>query len=169
MKSLFKSIGLYDEFIFETEMTKNQFVMNLKKFIYESDFSIFEIADYSIPSRFEYRGIVNENDFIIRRKKHFFDNNIQNPTIKGVLDEKDGKTWIKMELSPSNHSFFKILFLLTFLCILFLNFNFKNNSDVTFILISIFMVIIQYFILKRNIKKSKYDFKRELTFIVQKK
>ncbi|MBW8523580.1 hypothetical protein K0U91_12450 [Chryseobacterium chendengshani] len=167
MKFLFKSIGLYDEFIFETEISKTQFLMNLKKFIYKSDFSIFEIADYSIPNRFEYRGLVNDDDFMIRRRRHFFDNNIQNPIIRGLICEQNGITLIKIELSPSNDSFIKILILLSFLSIILLNFN--KNDDVTFILISILMLIIQYFILKRNIKKSKYDFKRELTFIAQKK
>ncbi|MCU7617006.1 hypothetical protein NZ698_07335 [Chryseobacterium sp. PBS4-4] len=72
MNSFFKSIGLYDELNFETTMNKAEFIENLEKIIYESDFSLFETAEYSIPNRYEYKGYVNKNGFLVKRRRHFF-------------------------------------------------------------------------------------------------
>jgi hypothetical protein len=168
MNSFFKTIGLYDELNFETIMNKTEFIENLEKIIYESDFSLFETAEYSIPNRYEYKGYVNKNEFLVKRRRHFFDSNIPNPFIKGIINDENGKTLIKMEFTPVKYFIVSLIFLIVFL-IIFFSITFQANSDMSFIMIiPLIGAVTHYFTLKRNIKKGKYDFERELNFIVQK-
>ncbi|WP_336733224.1 hypothetical protein, partial [Chryseobacterium sp. VD8] len=79
MNSFYKSIGLYDELIFETTMDKAEFIYILKKLIYHSNFSFFENSEYLIPKRYEYKGYLNKNEFLIMRRRHLFDMSSPNP------------------------------------------------------------------------------------------
>jgi len=167
MDSFFKSIGLYDTLDFETEMSKSELIINLKKLVYKSDFSIFEAADYSIPNRFEYKGFVNENNFTLRRRKHFFDSKIPNSNIKGVVYEKNGKTFIKTEFIPVQYLIINLILpVLIFSALSLL----INESGLLFFSIAAITITTcnYYFTTKINIKRNKYDFERELNFIAQK-
>ncbi|MDQ0593180.1 hypothetical protein QFZ37_001549 [Chryseobacterium ginsenosidimutans] len=149
-------------------MNRAEFTESLKKIIYESNFNIFETAEYSIPNRYEYKGYVNKSGFVIRRRKHFFDGNIPNPYIKGTINEENGKTLIKIEFTPVKYFIVSFIFLIVFL-IIFFNITFQGSSDMFFIvIIPLIGFVTHYFTLKRNITKGKYDFERELNFIVQK-
>jgi hypothetical protein len=168
MNSFFKTIGLYDELSFETTMNKAEFIENLEKLIYHSDFSFFETAEYSIPNRYEYKGYVNKNGFLVIRRRHLFDSNAANPYIKGTINEENGKTLIKMEFTPVKYFIVSLIFLIFFL-IIFFNITFQDSSDMSFIvIIPLIGAVTHYFTLKRNITRGKYDFERELNFIVQK-
>ena len=110
MNSFFLNIGLYDELSFETTMNKAEFIENLEKIIYKSNFSLFETSEYSIPSRYEYKGYVNRNGFLIRRRGYLFERNTPNPYIKGAINEENGKTLIKMEFTPINFFLYPLFF-----------------------------------------------------------
>lgn len=73
-----------------------------------------------------------------------------------------------MEFTPIKYSGISLIFPIIFL-IIFFNIPFQGSSDMSFIvIIPIIGVINYYFTLKRNITRGKYDFERELNFIVQK-
>ncbi|MDN4013958.1 hypothetical protein QX233_15905 [Chryseobacterium gambrini] len=168
MNSFYKSIGLYDELIFETTMDKAEFMYILKKLIYHSNFSFFENSEYLIPKRYEYKGYLNKNEFLIMRRRHLFDMSSPNPYIRGTINDENGKTFIRMEFTPIKYSGISLIFPIIFL-IIFFNIPFQGSSDMSFIvIIPIIGVINYYFTLKRNITRGKYDFERELNFIVQK-
>ena len=96
MDSFFKNIGLYDHLNFNIEMDKSEFVESLKKITYETNTSFISlIPDQGIPTRFEYRGLINADNFIIKRRKHLFDINIYRSIIKGNIVEEMNKTVIK--------------------------------------------------------------------------
>lgn len=170
MNSFYKSIGLFEELTFVTESNKTEFVLDLEKLIYKSNFGIFEVSEYSIPNRYEYRGIVNDHDFIIRRRKRFFENTIPNPKIKGRIDEKNGETYITVVFMPLTYHVLRIVFLVIVFSIIIVNMNHSKNNEMIFIiLIPVFAVLTQYFIVKRGIAKEKYNFARELNFIINKR
>ncbi|CAD7798084.1 hypothetical protein CHRY9390_00278 [Chryseobacterium aquaeductus] len=168
MNSFYKNIGLYEYQTFEIEMNKSEFLEHLKKITYKTNSSFISfIPDHGIPTRFEYRGFVTKDNFIIKRRKRFFDYNIFPSIIKGVISEKNNVTLIKIEFTPfSIHLLPLVLAPLLFLLIAI--FEIRNEENYFMIAVPIILAVSQYFILKKNIKRDKYDFERELNFIVRK-
>jgi hypothetical protein len=168
MDSFFKNIGLYDHLNFNIEMNKSEFVESFKKITYETNTSFISlIPDHGIPTRYEYRGLISADNFIIKRRKHLFDINIYRSIIKGNIVEEKNKTVIKIEFTPFIYPLIASIIGI-FLFLFIASQEIQNNENYFLFVITILITIIQYFILKRNIKRDKYDFERELNFIVQK-
>lgn len=93
--------------------------------------------------------------------------NIYHSIIKGNILEEKNKTVIKIKFTPFIYPFIaSISGILLFLFIA--SQEIQNNRNYFLIVIPIFITIIQYFILKTSLKRDKYDFEREINFIVQK-
>lgn len=106
MTSFFKTIGLYDDLNFNIEIDKSEFIESLKKVTYETNTSFISlIPDHGIPTRFEYRGLINSDNFIIKRRRHLFDINIYHSIIKGNILEENNKAVIKIEFIPFIYPF----------------------------------------------------------------
>lgn len=168
MNSFYETIGLYDHLSLNIEMDKYDFFEGLKKITYKTNTTFITlIPDYGIPTRFEYRGNVNANDFIIKRRRHFFDYNILHCMIKGSISQENDTTHIDEECIP--FIFHSLSFILALFFFLFISVIETANYNNYFIIALPFAIeISQYFILKRNIKRDKYDFEREVYFILQK-
>ena len=68
MNSFFKNIGLYDYLNFNIKTDKSEFLESLKKITYETNTSFISLTpDHGIPTRFEYRGLINKDTFILKR------------------------------------------------------------------------------------------------------
>ncbi|MCT2409724.1 hypothetical protein NZD88_19405 [Chryseobacterium antibioticum] len=173
MSSFYKSIGLYDRFNFDIEMDQSEFIESLKKITYKTNTTFISLVpDNGIPTRFEYRGEVNEDYFLIKRRCRFFDSNIVVPVIRGTFSQQDGKKQIKIELFPSKIHIISLTFIFLFFLIIILNINsvLKENEELIFSsLIPLIIIISHYFTLKTSIKRGKYDFERELNFLIKKK
>jgi len=168
MNSFYKNIGLYGHLNFNIEMDKSEFIESLKKITYETNTSFISlIPDHGIPTRFEYRGLINADNFILKRRRHLFDMNFYYSIIKGTVLQEKNDTVIKVEFTPFIYPLIASMlgiFLFLFIAVQ----EFQNNENHFLPAIPILITITQYFILKANIKKCKYDFERELNFIVQK-
>ncbi|MDR6158377.1 hypothetical protein QF023_001893 [Chryseobacterium sp. SLBN-27] len=171
MHSFYKSIGLYEHLSFNMDMNKSEFIESLRKITYKTNTNFISLVpDNGIPTRFEYRGIVNPNNFTIRRRIRFFDSNISASIIKGQFLEKNNRMEISIEFFPLRfHILILLLFSISFLIIV-LYLDRKENNEFIFPLIMMPIIIstTHYFTVKRNIQRSKYDFERELYFISQK-
>jgi len=165
MISFYKNIGLYESVFFNLEMNKADFVEYLNKITYKTNTTFISfVPDYGIPTRFEYRGNVNTDNFTIKRRLHLFDFNIFHSIIKAHITDNNNTIEIKMEFAPFILHFLTLIFGSLFS--LFIVFQIiKNENNYLIITIPIIMVIIQYFVLKRSLKRDKYDFIRELNLI----
>jgi hypothetical protein len=168
MNFFYKNIGLYDIEIFEVDMSKLDFYEKLRKITYKTNphfLSLF--SDTYIPTRYVYRGQILENSFIIRKRKYFFDTNIPIPVIKGIISEDNDHSLIKIEFTPSKSHIVTLALIIFFFLLIILNIK---TSDWTFLLIAIPLIISisHYFSLKRSIQREKYEFERELNYIVKK-
>ncbi|WP_336735013.1 hypothetical protein, partial [Chryseobacterium sp. VD8] len=79
----------------------------------------FENSEYLIPKRYEYKGYLNKNEFLIMRRRHLFDMSSPNPYIRGTINDENGKTFIRMEFTPIKYSGISLIFLIIFLIIFF--------------------------------------------------
>ncbi|BEV06397.1 hypothetical protein [Chryseobacterium gambrini] len=168
MNSFYKSIGLYESLNFDIEMKQSELVESLRKITYKTNPSFISlIPDYGIPTRFEYRGMVNQKNFTIKRRRHFFDFNIMHCIIKGSISEENNKTLLTIEFIPFLYHFMIMVVSIVFaLCIAFL--ASKDEKNYFILVVPFLMMIVQYFVLKGSIQRDKYDFLRELNFITQK-
>jgi hypothetical protein len=110
MNSFYKSIGLYESLNFDIEMKQSELIESLRKITYKTNPSFISlIPDYGIPTRFEYRGMVNQKNFTIKRRRHFFDFNIMHCIIKGSILEENNKTLLTIEFIPFLYHFMIIV------------------------------------------------------------
>ncbi|KQT21603.1 hypothetical protein ASG22_15720 [Chryseobacterium sp. Leaf405] len=168
MNSFYKNIGLYDSLNFDIDMSKSEFEESLKKITYKTNTTFISlIPDNGIPTRFEYLGIINKDDFTIKRRRHFFDFNILHSIIKGNISEENNKTSIIIEFTPLISHFLALVFIPVIS--LFITIQIMQESTNYFVIaLPAILTMVQYFGLKRSIKRDKYDFERELNFIAQK-
>ncbi len=165
MISFYKNIGLYENTHFNSEMNITDFVESLKKITHKTNTSFISfIPDNGIPTRFEYRGIVNNDNFTIKRRLHFFDFNILHSIIKGNITEENDRIDIRIQFIPFIPHF--IAFIFVFLFSLFIVIQIlKDENNYFIIIIPAIIATVQYFVLKRSLKRDKYDFIRELNLI----
>ncbi|CAH0216872.1 hypothetical protein [Chryseobacterium sp. Bi04] len=168
MNSFFQSIGLYTSKNIEINVNIAELNKGLRKITYTTNTTFISlISDSAIPTRFEYRGIVNEKNFTIKRRRHLFDINLNYPVIKGSLYDQNTITTVSLTYIPSPFQIFTFILLLCFF-IAAVAVNVKNGGQhLPFIAVSSLMTGTQYFVLKREIIKGKHDFERELSSISQ--
>ena len=168
MNSFFKNIGLYDSLSLEISIQKEELIHRLWKITYKTNSTFISlIKDSTIPTRFEYRGIIDEGGFILKRRRHFFDINMSYPVMRGKLTGNDDTTSVFIEFRPPIFQVFTPVLIVFFSLLLIVNVE-DRDLNFLFIVIPAIIVISQYFVLKREIRRGKYDFERELTHITQK-
>ncbi len=82
-------------------MDGSEFTESLRKITYKTNTTFLSlISDNGIPTRFEYRGIVNPDHFTIKKRVYFFDFNVIHSVIKGNLSKENDRTVITVEFVP---------------------------------------------------------------------
>ena len=168
MNSFFKSIGLYDSLSLKISIQKEELIHRLSKITYETNSTFISlIKDSTIPTRFEYRGMIDEDRFILKRRRRFFDINMNYHVMIGKLSDNHDTTSVFIEFTPPFFQIFTPVLIVLFSLLLIVNIEDKELSFL-FIVIPAIIIISQYFVLKREIRRGKYDFERELPHITQK-
>lgn len=168
MISFYKSIGLYESLALIIEMNPSDFTESLRKITYKTSTSFLSLVpDNGIPTRFKYHGMINQDDFIIKRRLQFFDFRVLHVLIKGKIAKENNKTLVTVVFLPFFHHLFALLFVFITSTLISLDLI-KGNSNLIFAVLPLTMTIILYFKLKRSLKKDKYDVERELYFISKK-
>lgn len=169
MNSFLKNIGLYGSTKVKINIGTSELIQKLAQITYKTNTSFISLEkDSTIPKRFEYRGIIKESSFIIKRRRHLFDFNMNNPVLHGIVSGENDQTSVSIELFPSLFQIFNcIVILCFFLTAIVVNIQ-NDQKDFMFLIVVSIMVVIQYFVLKRAISKGKYDFERELIYLAQK-
>ncbi|MCC3216284.1 hypothetical protein LIV57_13520 [Chryseobacterium sp. X308] len=169
MNSFFKSIGLYNNLIIDLNINSTELVQRLMKVTYKTNTTFISLEkDTTIPTRFEYRGMIDANSFTIKRRGRLFDMNRSNPVFHGTISDNNGISSVVIEFFPSG---FQILNWFLILCFCFVIAFVSITEDQQGLMagaVAIIIAITQYFILKRGISRGKYEFERELIYIAQK-
>ncbi|WP_294296714.1 hypothetical protein [uncultured Chryseobacterium sp.] len=168
MISFYKNIGLYESLVLSMEMDPSDFTKSLRKITYKTNPTFLSLVpDNGIPTRFEYRGMVNQHNFRIKRRLHFFDFHVLHVLIKGKIAEENNKILVTVVFIPFFHHLFALLFVFLTSTLIGLDLM-KENSNFIFAVLPFIVIMILYFKLKRSLKKDRYDFERELHFILRK-
>ncbi len=150
------------------EIDPSDFTESLRKITYKTNTTFLSlIPDNGIPTRFKYRGTINQDKFTIKRRLDFFDFDVIHAIINGKISEESNKTFITAEFAPpfsQLFSLFFVFFISTFISLDLI----KESSNFIFAVLPFTITMILYFKLKHSLKKDKDDVERELYFILKK-
>lgn len=169
MNSFFKSIGLYNSLIIDLNINSAELVQRLMKVTYKTNTTFISLEkDSTIPTRFEYRGMIDANSFTIKRRGRLFDMNRSNPVFHGTISDKNGISSVAIEFFPSGFQMLNWFFILCFCFLVGFASITGGQQGLMVGAVAFIIAITQYFILKRGISRGKYEFERELIYIAQK-
>lgn len=177
MKELLKKLKLIDHLQINLEIQKNDFVHKLSEQVDEGSTSFFsDVFDIFSSSKKEYKGIVDANRFKIKRKKKFFDVNMNMAVANGTYTQKENKLIITTEINGFTNMMIPFyIFCVLIYGAIFIGFLFAGNTEGSafsvfpFITIhAAFMMGIPYFMMRKSTKSLKHELEREFFFLTRK-
>jgi hypothetical protein len=174
MKEFLKRIKLIDYLTVNLELSKKDFVERLSSIVDEGEAEVFSNSlNIFSSSKNEFIGQVNSDGFKLKRRKRFFDININWAIAKGTLSENGGQLIINAEiLGFANSMIFFYVFIIVVYSIGFIslfNSDEKNKLIISLFLLihGVFMFSIPHLILRGSVKKLKYELEREFFFLTK--
>jgi hypothetical protein len=178
MKQFLKKLKLITCFQTELEIQKNDFVDNLRKHVDNACLGLFSDSfDAFSTSKNEYKGEVNDNGFKIKRRRRFFDMNINTAVANGTYDQRDNLLIITTEINGFHGMMipFYIFCILIygFIIVSFLSVNKIGGNMAGFalpfiLLHAAFMMGIPYLMMRRSTKRLQHELEREFYYLTKK-
>ncbi len=177
MKDFLKQLKLIDYLNTELEIDKHDFINRLKANVDEGDTGMFsEAFDVFSYSKNEYKGHVGLDEFKIKRRRKFFDMNMNLAIAKGIYKQQDNNLIIYTEINGFTGMMIPFyVFLIVFYLIFIIGFstseNVGGNMDffgLPFIIIhAAFMFGIPYFMMRRSVSRMKHELEREFYYMTK--
>lgn len=178
MKEFLKKIKLIEYLTTDVEIQKTEFVSKFKQHVDEGSTGMFsDTFDVFSSSKNEYKGQVGHEGFKIKRRRKFFDTNMNLAVASGTYRQSNEKLIIETEINGFSAMMipfylFAIVFYSIFIGVFFMADNIEGNGAgfaLPFILIhAAFMFGIPYFIMRRSTKRMKHELEREFYFMTKK-
>jgi hypothetical protein len=176
MKDLLRKLKLIDNFTTSINISKIEFIEKLTAITDKGNFGMFsDTFDAFSSNKKEFKGQIDFNGFTLKRRRRFFDNNGSFAVIIGNFYENDGQLTIKAEINGF-HNFFLFFYivLIIFYTTTIISTSISENVTKIFIipfcfLHGAFMFSIPYFIMKRSVKRLKYELEREFFYLTKNK
>lgn len=172
MKDILRKLKLADDLTTNLKISRTEFVKKLAAITDKGQTGMFsDTVDAFSSTNKKYKGEVDFDGFKLKRRRRFFDTNINMAVATGTINEHDGYLTIETEINGFNN-FYMIfnVFVFVFCSILILNLVvFENNAESfpTLLLIvhGTLVFSITYFIMRRKVKQLKYELEREFFYL----
>ncbi|HRG89310.1 MAG TPA: hypothetical protein PLW44_09840 [Chitinophagales bacterium] len=174
MKDILVRLKLIDTMTITLQISKDDFVGRLSEITdKESTGTMSDMFDIFSSSNNEYKGEVTYERFTIKRKRRFFDTNMNLAIAEGTFNVHNGQLTIETEIN--GFKYFYLLFcalLVVFYSIFFIGIL-NSDDNITLIVIPIvllhgaLMFAIPYLLMKRSVQRLKYDLEREFFFLTK--
>ncbi|KQC29839.1 hypothetical protein [Flagellimonas eckloniae] len=178
MKEFLKKIKLIEHLITDVEIQKTEFVAKFRQHVDEGSTGMFsDTFDVFSSSKNEYKGQVGYEGFKIKRRRRFFDMNMNLAVARGTYRQSNEKLIIETEINGFSGMMipfylFAIVFYSIFIGTFFMTDNIEGNGAgfaLPFILIhAAFMFGIPYFIMRKSTKRMKHELEREFYYMTKK-
>lgn len=178
MKEFLQKLKLIDYFQTELDIKKNDFVSKLREQVDEGSTSTFsDTFDVFSSSKNEYKGEINQDSFKIKRRRRFFDMNINMAVAIGTYKQKDDLLIINTEINGFQgvmipFYIFCIIIYSVFIVGFFSADNIGGNAPgftFPFILMhAAFMMGLPYLMMRRSTKRLKHELEREFYYLTKK-
>ncbi|MEM9887910.1 MAG: hypothetical protein AAF849_18590 [Bacteroidota bacterium] len=179
MKNILRKLKLTDSFVVELKIQQQEFVSMLKENVDEGSVGIFsDTFDVFSSSKNEFKGHINWEGFKIKRKRRFFDTNINLAVASGSYKQQYDKLIIKTEINSLNvlmtlFYVFLLLFYPLFIFLILVTDNITGNTPafvLPFLLVhAASMLGIPYIMMRKSVKRMKYELEREFYYMVRDK
>lgn len=176
MKEFLKRLKLIDRMTTTLQTSKVEFFNRLNEVTDAGSTGMMsDTFDVFSSSKNEFKGQVNFDSFKIKRKRRFFDSNMNLAVANGTFAESNGKLTIETEIIGFNNFFIVFyVFLIIFYSIFIFGFLFSSKSGgfiaLPFILLhGAFMFGVPYFMMRRSVKRLKYELEREFFYLTKSK
>ncbi len=151
------------------------FVKRLSLITDEGDTGMFSDSfDALSSSKNEFKGQVNSDGFKLKRKRRFFDRNMNMAIAHGTLTEKNDQLLIETEINGFNNFYIVFyVFLIIFYSVFIFGVGSSSDNNADFIAIAFlmlhgtFMFLIPYFMMRQSVKKLKYELDREFFYLTK--
>ncbi len=179
MKEFLKKIKLLDHLSTEVPIDRNLFVQRFEQQIDYGDTSVFsDFFDVFSSSKKEYKGHVNYDGFKIKRRRRFFDMNMNLAVAIGSFEQENDDLIIRTEINGFHgmmipfYIFATIFYLIFIFAFSFFTFSGQANGELAFAIPFIFvhaafMFGIPYFMMKRSTKRMKHELEREFFYMTK--
>lgn len=175
MKDILRKLKLIENFTTCIEINKIDFIEKLSTITDKGSFGMFSDSfDAFSSNKKEYKGQIDLNGFKLKRRRRFFDNNGSFAIVNGTFHEENGHLTIYSEINGF-HNFFIFFYVVliifyssTFIGTFISEGNIKFFMIPFFILHGTFMFLVPYFIMKRSVKRIKYELEREFFYLTKK-
>jgi hypothetical protein len=174
MKEFLKKLKLIDYLTTELHISINEFVDKLNAIVDKSDFGFFSNTfDAFSSSKNELKGQINYSGFKIKRRRKFFDSNMNFAVATGTFYEERGILRIQTEINGFRPFIipFYIVLIIFYSAFFLITAHARSNTFFVFpflIVHAAFMFGIPYFIMRRSVKRLKYDLEREFYYLTKK-
>lgn len=177
MKDFLKKLKLVDYLVTELEISQHDFVNRLKANVDEGSTGMFfNSFEAFSSSKNEFKGQVGLNDFKIRRRRRFFDMNMNLAVASGTYEQSDSLLIISTEINGFSGMMIPFYVLLvvfySIFVILFLTADdIDGNMDFFalpfFIIHATFMFGGPYLMMRRSVSKMKHELEREFYYLTK--
>ena len=176
MNKLLTKLKLLKESTIELPVEKYDFVSILKSHVDEKDLGYFsDMGDVFYSSDAEYKGRINSYGFELKKRRKFFDYNMNFALAKGHFNQQGDILQINMEINAFTNPI-KLLFIIVPIFYLFsiVMIIAQGEAETSMAIIplllfhALFMFGIPYFIMRRSVNRMKYDLERDLYFMLKK-
>jgi hypothetical protein len=180
VKDFLRKLKLIEDQTTILDTSKNEFVPKFKRSVDESDLGFFSDSfDVFSSSSNEYKGHVDFNGFKIKRRRRFFDTNMNWAVAKGEFINQNEKLIIKTEINGFSRILIPfIVFLLIFYLLFLGGFSYtlvrEGDAGESFVFLlfviihAAFMFGIPYIVMRRSTSRMKRELEREFYYIMQK-
>ena len=177
MKDFLKKLKLVDYLVTELEISQHDFVNRLSASVDEGSVGMFfNSFEAFSSSKNEFKGHVGLYDFKIRRRRRFFDMNMNLAVASGTFEQRGNFLRINTEINGFMGMIvpFYVLLIVFYsvFVILFLTADdVEGNMDfiaLPFIIIhAAFMFGVPYFMMRRSVSKMKHELDREFYYLTK--
>ncbi|MDB5209122.1 MAG: uncharacterized protein JWR72_4197 [Flavisolibacter sp.] len=174
MKEFLRRLKLIDYLTTTLPISKPNFVNRLQEITDIGRIGMFsDTFDVFSSSKNEFKGHVDLNGFKLKRRRRFFDTNMNFAIASGTFTEANGQLTVETEVNGFK-SFFILfyVFLIIFYSIFIFGFWGSSNKEsfiaIPFILLhGTFMFALPYFMMRRSVKRLKYELEREFFYLTK--
>ena len=174
MNKLLTRLNLLKTTIIELSIEKYNFISIVKSNIDEKELGLFsDMTDVFYSSEAEYKGHIDSYGFKLKKKRKFFDYNMNLAIAKGHFNQQGDTLKINVEINGLSNQmvpFFVLIpiFYLFFIATTLLADDAASIVMIPFLLLhGLFMLGIPYFMMRRSIKRMKYELERDFYFMIR--